>query len=194
MNWAVSSDRGLLRSVGRLGAQHVVIALTDPGFQERSTSVRHRVQANFSWKPPPLSSTSLPLNIELKSTSPGSPGASPRIGALGLAWRLRFSCPALDGNVGNIAVGFGLGSSLKYACSSISFADGRCDGSRDNKLLSSFAPALVKVGNLERTIEPCAFLFPDGRRRDLALGRRLKPGQFSSVGIPQSSNICGHIR
>lgn len=28
-----------------------------------------------------------------------------------------------------------------------------------------------------------------GSRRDLALGRRLKPGHDFSVGIPQSSNI-----
>lgn len=29
-----------------------------------------------------------------------------------------------------------------------------------------------------------------GRRRERALGKRLKPGQVSSVGIPQSSKIC----
>lgn len=41
-------------------------------------------------------------------------GASPLFGALGLATLLLFSWPALLGKVGNIAVLFGLGSSLKY--------------------------------------------------------------------------------
>jgi hypothetical protein len=53
------------------------------------------------------------MPIRLKSTFP-KPGASPLFGALGLTAPLRiFSCPALDGNVGNIAVDFGFGSSLK---------------------------------------------------------------------------------
>lgn len=51
--------------------------------------------------------------MELKSTSPPNPGAAPRIGATGLARLLLFSCPALLGNVGNIAVGFGRGFSAK---------------------------------------------------------------------------------
>lgn len=112
----------------------------------------------------------------------------PRTGASGVACRLRFSWPALDGNVGNIAVGLGLGSSRKYGCSSISFAVGRRAGSSDRRLLSRLAPAFVRVGNFNRMMLPCADLACEGSRSERALGRRLKPGHISSVGIPQSSN------
>ena len=69
---------------------------------------------SFNAKPPPTSSSSLSANMPLKSAaSPEILGASPRFGALGLATRLLFSCPAFEGKVGNMAVDFGLGSSLK---------------------------------------------------------------------------------
>ena len=49
-------------------------------------------------------------------------------------------------------------------------------------------PAVVRSGNLARWTFPvvCGVL---GRRSERALGRRLKPGQVASVGMPQSSNI-----
>lgn len=112
------------------------------------------------------------------------------MGALGLAWRLFFSWPALDGNVGNMAVGLGRGSSLKYLWLNISLAVGRSEGFRERRLSSRDAPAFVKVGNLERMTLPDAPLWLLGRRRERAFGRRLKPGQVSSVGMPQSSKTC----
>lgn len=118
------------------------------------------------------------------------PGAAPRTGALGLACRLFFSWPALDGNVGNMDVGFGRGSSLKYLWLSISLAEGRREGSSESRLSSKDAPALVKVGNFDRMTLPNAPFWLLGSRRERALGRRLKPGQVSSVGIPHSSKIC----
>ena len=66
---------------------------------------------NFKLKPAPISSSSLPAKIPLKS--PSILGASPLFGAFGLATLLLFSWPAFEGNVGNKAVDFGLGSSLK---------------------------------------------------------------------------------
>ena len=72
------------------------------------------VYMSFNAKPPPTSSLSLSANMPLKSAaSPVILGASPRFGALGLATRLLFSCPAFEGKVGNMAVDLGLGSSLK---------------------------------------------------------------------------------
>lgn len=121
------------------------------------------------------------------------PGAAPRTGALGLAWRRFFSWPALEGNVGNMAVGFGRGSSLKYLWVSISLAVGRFEVFSERRLSSKEAPAFVSVGNFERMTLPDAPAWLLGRRRVRALGRRLKPGQVSSVGMPQSSKICKFV-
>ena len=69
---------------------------------------------SFNANPPPTSSVSLLAKIPLKSAaSPAILGASPLFGALGLASLLLFSWPAFDGNVGNMAVLLGFGSSLK---------------------------------------------------------------------------------
>jgi hypothetical protein len=146
-------------------------------------------QPTLNANPPPASSPSLPLNIPLKSTSPLRPGASPLTGAFGLGARLLLSCPAFDGNVGNRLVGFGRGSSVKYSCSSISFAVGRREGFSARSELSSAAPALVSVGKRDLIMEPRVEV-PEGRRRERALGRRLKSGQLVSVGVPQRSKIC----
>jgi hypothetical protein len=144
----------------------------------------------FNRNPRPTSSSSLPCRMPLKSNSPFNPGASPLTGALGLAIFLLFSCPALDGNVGNILVSLGLGFSSKYGCSSIAFAVGLLAGLRDNRLFSRFAPAFVRVGNLERSTLPWeAADIDDGRRSDRALGKRLKSRHVDSVGIPQSSKV-----
>lgn len=83
-------------------------------------------------------------------------GAAPRIGALGLACRRFFSWPALEGNVGNMAVGLGRGSSLKYLWLRSSLAEGRSEGFKDSKLSSRDAPAFVRVGNLDRITLPDA--------------------------------------
>ena len=72
------------------------------------------VYISFNENPPPTSSVSLFAKRPLKSAaSPAILGASPLFGALGLASLLLFSWPALEGNVGNIAVLLGFGSSLK---------------------------------------------------------------------------------
>jgi hypothetical protein len=78
------------------------------------------------------------------------------MGAFGLAWRRFFSWPAFDGNVGNMAVGLGRGSSLKYLWPKISLAVGRFEGFRDRRLSSRDAPAVVRMGNLDRTTLPAA--------------------------------------
>jgi len=128
--------------------------------------------------------------MPLKSaTCPSSLGASPLFGALGLTILLRFSWPAFEGKVGNIAVDFGFGSSLKYGCASTSLAVGRRAGFRARRDVRSSLPAEVRKGNLARMTAP-TFCCVRGSRRDFAYGRRLKPGQFSSVGMPHSSNIC----
>jgi len=51
-------------------------------------------------------------------------------------------------------------------------------------------PARVRKGNLARMTVPVVRGVGGGRRRDLALGRRLKPGQVVGVGMPVSSKIC----
>ena len=110
---------------------------------------------SFNEKPPPTSSSSLLPNIPLKSAAPPSIlGASPLFGALGLATLLLFSCPAFDGNVGNIAVDFGLGSSLKYGWESTSVAVGLFAGLSDSNEVSRLVPALVRNGNLARMTAP----------------------------------------
>ena len=73
------------------------------------------------------------------------------------------------------------------------FALGLLAGLRERRLLSRLAPAFVRVGNLERIMLSCAAFEWVGSRNVRALGRRLKPGQLSSVGIPQSSKICAYV-
>lgn len=51
-------------------------------------------------------------------------------------------------------------------------------------------PALVRRGKRARMMEPVV-LGVGGRRRERALGRRLKVGQVEAVGMPQSSKIWG---
>lgn len=146
-------------------------------------------QTNFNSHPAPPSSP-LPPKIPPKSTlSP--PALSPLLGALGLATLLLLlrSCPALLGNVGNMAVLLGFGSSLKYACASTSDAVGRSDGFRERREVRRVVPARVRKGNLARMTVPVVRGLGGGRRRDLALGRRLKPGQVVGVGMPVSSKI-----
>lgn len=92
-----------------------------------------------------------------------------------------------------MAVGFGRGSSLKYLWLSISLAEGRFAGFSESRLSRSDVPAFVNVGNLERMTLPEAPRWLLGRRSERAFGRRLKPGQASSVGMPQSSKICGLV-
>jgi hypothetical protein len=89
-----------------------------------------------------------------------------------------------------MAVGFGRGSSLKYLWLSISLAEGRFAGFSESRLSRRDAPAFVRVVNLERMTLPAAPRWLLGRRRERAFGRRLKPGQASSVGMPHSSKIC----
>jgi hypothetical protein len=89
-----------------------------------------------------------------------------------------------------MAVGLGRGSSLKYLWLKSSLAVGRLEGFKDRRLSSKDAPAFVRIGNLERTTLPVAPRWLLGRRSERAFGRRLKPGQISSVGMPQSSKIC----
>lgn len=146
---------------------------------------------SFRAKPPPISCSSLLANIPLKSAaSPAIFGASPLLGALGLATLLLFSCPAFEGKVGNIAVDLGRGSSLKYGWPSTSLALGLCAGLSESREVKRAAPAFVRSGNLARSTAPvvCEVL---GKRSDRAFGRRLKPGQVASVGIPQASKIWG---
>ena len=72
------------------------------------------VYISFKANPPPISSASLFAKMPLKSAASAAIlGASPLFGALGLASLLLFSWPAFEGNVGNIAVLLGFGSSLK---------------------------------------------------------------------------------
>ena len=79
-----------------------------------SVRLAAQVYISFNANPPPTSSVSLFAKISLKSAaSPAILGASPLFGALGLANLLLFSWPAFEGNVGNIAVLLGFGSSLK---------------------------------------------------------------------------------
>ena len=87
-----------------------------------------------------------------------------------------------------MAVLFGLGSSLKYECASISEALGRLAGLRDRREVRSWVPLRVRKGNLARMTAPMVWEVR-GRRRERALGRRLKFGQVVSVGMPQSSKI-----
>lgn len=144
---------------------------------------------SLSWKPAPDSSFSRPAKIPLKSAiSPPILGASPLFGALGLTIFLLFSWPAFEGNVGNMAADLGFGSSLKYGWIRTSLAVGLLAGFKDSREMRSSLPAAVKKGNLARMTAP-TFCCVRGKRRDLAFGRRLKPGQFSSVGMPQSSKI-----
>ena len=114
-------------------------------------------QISFRAHPAPFSSSSRPAKMPRKSAPLASMrgAASPRRGALGLATRfLRFSCPALDGKVGNMALDLGFGSSLKYACASTSLAVGRRDGFSESRDVRSDAPLDVKNGNLARRTEP----------------------------------------
>lgn len=93
--------------------------------------------------------------MPLKSAaSPPIFGASPLFGALGLATFLLFSCPAFEGKVGNMAVDFGRGSSLKNEWVSISLAVGLLTGLRDSSEDRRAAPAFVKSGNLARMTAP----------------------------------------
>ena len=57
--------------------------------------------------------------------------------------------------------------------------------------MSNSLPAVVRKGNFDRKIEPCALGSEglDGKRRERALGRRRKLGQVRSVGIPHRVNI-----
>ena len=91
-----------------------------------------------------------------------------------------------------MAVDLGFGASLKYGCSSTSAAVGRWAGLSDRRDARSWFPEVVRKGNLARMTAPVVAELR-GRRRALAFGRRLKPGQMSSVGIPQSSKTwLGH--
>lgn len=104
------------RSLGRSRAEFDAPAL--PAYAPSSllsplANSSHHPQINFSSHPAPPSSP-LPPKTPPKST-PSPTGLSPLLGALGLATLRLRSCPALLGNVGNIALLFGLGSSLKYA-------------------------------------------------------------------------------
>lgn len=158
-------------------------------WQARFHTTHTPLHPNLSAKPAPTSSLSLSAKMPLKSNpSPLILGASPLLGALGLAALLLFSCPALLGNVGNIASALGRGSSLNQGCVSTSLALGRWAGLRDRRELRRSVPAPVRSGNLERITEPTACGLR-GRRRPLALGRRRNPGQVSSEGRPQSSKI-----
>lgn len=100
---------------------------------------------NRKLNPAPDSSPSLAAKILLKSVaSAPSKGAAPRIGALGLAIRLRFSWPALEGKVGNISGALGRGFSSKYGWLSISLAEGRFFGFSESKETRSSLPAPVR--------------------------------------------------
>ena len=81
-------------------------------------------------------------------------GASPRLGALGLATLLLFSWPAFEGKVGNIADDFGRGFSWKKGCARTSEAVGLSLGLRLSRDVRSDVPALVRRGNLARMTEP----------------------------------------
>lgn len=109
---------------------------------------------SFSWNPAPESSSSLPAKIPLKSADPSILGASPLIGALGLATFLLFSWPALEGNVGNMAVDLGFGFSSKYGCLRTSFADGRLPGFKERSDIRSSLPAAVRNGNFDLITVP----------------------------------------
>lgn len=144
---------------------------------------------NLRLNPAPASSFSLPAKIPLKSASSPSFGASPLFGAFGVAIFLRFSCPALEGKVGNISLDLGLGFSSKYGWLSTSFAVSRFLGSKASSELRSSLPIAVKNGNFAR-IKDLVFCAVLGSLSDLAFGRRRNPGHVSSEGIPHSSNIC----
>lgn len=146
------------------------------------------IQPSLNANPAPISSVSFPPKIELKS--PSNFGASPLIGAFGLATRLLLSCPAFDGKVGNILVALGRGSWVNQAWARTSAAEGRFAGLSERSEFSRSAPDDVSRGNLERIREPVVVAL-GGRRRARALGRRRKPGQVSSVGRPHSSKIYG---
>lgn len=67
---------------------------------------------------------------------------------------------------------------------------GRAAGSSESREERRSVPAAVRSGNLARMTVPVSFgLDVAGKRRERALGRRLKPGQVDSVGMPQSSKI-----
>lgn len=52
-------------------------------------------------------------------------------------------------------------------------------------------PVFVRLAeNLTRMMLPEVALDAGGKRRVRACGRREKPGQVASVGMPQSSKIC----
>lgn len=158
-------------------------------YDVKTAGLEYTHHISFKANPPPTSSSSLLANMPLKSTaSPASRGASPLFGALGLATLRLFSCPAFDGKVGNMAVDFGLGSSLKYGCARTSLAVGRVAGFRLRREVRREVPAFVRRGNLARMTAPVVWDVL-GSRRERALGRRLKPGHVASVGIPQSSKI-----
>lgn len=67
---------------------------------------------------------------------------------------------------------------------------GRTAGLSESKEESRSVPAAVRSGNLARMTAPVSFgLDVAGKRRERALGRRLKPGHVESDGMPQSSKI-----
>lgn len=142
----------------------------------------------------PVSPPAAPPNTPVKSNL----GAScPRFGASGVCRRRRFSIPALDGNVGNISLGLGRGSSRKYWWERHCAVVGRDVGFRASRDERRWRPAFVSKGNLERGRSggfPVAWAVEvDGRRRDLALGRERKPGQVWGVGGPVRANILTRL-
>ena len=70
---------------------------------------------NLSVNPAPASFPSVAEVADAPKTSAKSNlgASSPYLGASGVALFRLLSCPAFDGNVGNISFAFGLGSSLK---------------------------------------------------------------------------------
>jgi hypothetical protein len=76
--------------------------------------LRAQVQPSLSVNPAPTSPVSPPGTPPPNTPAKSSCGASaPCLGASGVSRRRRLSMPALDGNVGNISLGFGRGSSRK---------------------------------------------------------------------------------
>lgn len=114
--------------------------------------------------------------VEVKSAS--------RFGAGGLVCCRRFSCPALLGNVGNIAVGFGRGSSVKYSWLNNCFAEGRLAGSSCMSARNRSIP-FSDIANLVSKL----FFVRCDTFRGRAFGRRRHCGQVSS-GSPHNSKIC----